>query len=71
MSPRATVSKDQAVQELQDQARAKSGQLVGRRWRLIEGQDEGQDALLVQRFSGGRAWTTVFAIRLDGTTRAP
>ena len=67
---RSTFSGDPATQELQDEARAKAGRRLADRWRTIEGEDEGQAALLFQRFTGGRVWTTVVALRADGTFRA-
>jgi hypothetical protein len=66
---RRTFSADPATRELQDEARARSGRQIGERWRTLEGKDEGQDAVLFQRFTGGRVWKTVAAIRADGTFR--
>jgi hypothetical protein len=58
------------VRELQDEARGRAGSRVGDRWRTIDGEDQGQVALLFQRFQGDRSWTTIAALRVDGTWRA-
>ncbi|MGE5617410.1 MAG: hypothetical protein ACM3UX_00585 [Candidatus Woesearchaeota archaeon] len=67
---RATRTDNPSVAELQDAVRGRAGVRVGNRWRTIEGEDEGQEALLFQRFSGGRVWQTIIAFRADGTIRA-
>jgi hypothetical protein len=68
---RQTTSDDPAVQELQDAVRARAGTRAGDRWRTIQGTYAGQEALLVQRFSGGGTWETVQAFGLDGTLLVP
>jgi hypothetical protein len=58
-----------AIRELQDEARGKAGVLIGDRWRVIQGTHDGEEALLIQRFTGGRVWGTAQAIGLDGLLR--
>lgn len=62
---RATVSRDPAVRELQDQVRGRSGVMLGERWRAIQGIEAEAEALLIQRFAGG-VWETVQAFGIDG-----